>query len=60
MCFKNRGRDFEKEKLLKILNDKYFTGFLEEVLKKKKEYKNLNLPNMNNLLKNIKDQISRI
>ena len=35
MCFKNRGRDFEKKELLKILNNKDFIEFLEEVLKRK-------------------------
>ena len=60
MCFKCRGRDFQIEELLKILNDKDFTEFLGEVLKNKKEYERLNLPDMKFLLKNIKNQIKQL
>ena len=60
MCFECRGKDFQTKELLRILNDKDFTNILGEVLKNKKEYKRLNLPDMKDLLKNIKDQINRI
>ena len=60
MCFKCRGRDFQIEELLKILNDKNFTEFLGEVLKNKKEYERLNLPDMKVLLKNIKSRIESL
>ena len=60
MCFKRRGKDFQIEKLLQILNDRDFTKFLGEVLKNKKEYERLNLPDMKILLKNIKSWIGRL
>ena len=60
MCFKCRGRDFDIKELLGVLNDKDFIEFLEEVLKNKKEYTRLNLPDMKELLENIKNQISWI
>ena len=60
MCFECRRRDFQIKEVLKILNDREFTEFLEEVLKNKKEYKKLNLPSMKSLLKNIKNQIEKI
>ena len=58
MRFECRGRDLQIEELLKILNDKDFTDFLGEVLKNKKEYERLNLPDINVILKNIKNQIA--
>lgn len=60
MCFKCRGRDFQIEEVLKILNDREFTEFLGEVLKNKKEYERLNLPDMKILLKNIKNQVGQL
>ena len=60
MCFKCRERDFQIKEALKILNDKDFTEFLGEVLKNKKEYEKLNLPDMKFLLKNIKNQIEQL
>ena len=60
MCFKSRGRDFQIKEVLKILNDREFTGFLGEVLKNKKEYERLNLPDMKILLKNIKNRIEQL
>lgn len=60
MCFKCRGMDFQARELLRFLNDKDFAKVLEEIFKNKKEYKRLNLPNMKNLLTNIKDQIGKI
>ncbi|MDE0119798.1 MAG: nucleotidyl transferase AbiEii/AbiGii toxin family protein [Bdellovibrionales bacterium] len=60
MCFECRGRDFQVKELLNILNDRDFTNILGEVLKNKREYKKLDLPDMKNLLKNIKHQINQI
>ena len=60
MRFKCRGRDLQIEELLKILNDKDFTDFLGEVLKNKKVYERLNLPDINDILKNIKNQIASL
>ncbi len=60
MCFECRGREFQIKELLRILNDKDFTDILGEILKNKKEYKKLDLPDMKNLLENIKNQINKI
>ena len=60
MCFECRGREFQIKELLRILNDKDFTSVLGETLKSKREYKRLDLPDMKELLKNIKNQINKI
>lgn len=60
MCFQCRGRAFQIKELLRILNDRDFTEFLGEVLKNKKEYERLNLPDMRTILKNIKSWIERL
>ena len=57
MCFKTRGRDFKVKALSKILNDVDFVETLGEILKNKKEYRRLNLPDIRILLKNIWNQI---
>ncbi len=60
MCFECRGRNFQLKEILIILNDKDFIKYLEEVLRKKKEYAKLNLSNMKTLLKNIKQQVEKL
>ena len=57
MCFKTRGRDFQVKELLRILNDADFSDYLGEILKNKKEYKKLNLPDVNILLENIQKKV---
>lgn len=59
-CFKCRGKEFQLKELLEILNDKDFIEFLGEVLKNKKEYERLNLPNITAVLDNIKTTIEKI
>lgn len=56
-CFKRRGRDFQIKELLTILNDKEFIEFLGEVLKNKKEYERLYLPNIKAILESIKNKV---
>ena len=60
MCFKCRGKHFQDEDLLKILNDKDYTDFLSKIFKTKTEYKKLNLPSMRNILKNIKFKVEQL
>ena len=60
MCFKCRGKNFHAEDLLKILNDKGYTDLLSKLLKTKREYKNLNLPDMKSVLKNIKIKVEQL
>ena len=60
ICFKVREKTFQKQEVLKILNDIDFVDYLGEVLKNKKEYQRLNLPDINILLKSIKNQIKQI
>ena len=60
MCFKTRGKDFQAKTFLKILNDIDFSETLGEILKNKKEYSRLNLPDIQILLKNIANQIRQL
>ena len=60
ICFKIRGRNFQTKTLLKILNDIDFVETLGKILKNKKEYSRLNLPDIKVLLKNIWHQIEHL
>ena len=60
MCFKCRGKIFQAEDLLNILNNKDYTSFLSKTLKTKTEYKRLNLPSMGNVLKNVKIKVEEL
>ena len=60
MCFKCRGKNFQAEDLLNILNNKDYTDFLSKILKTKTEYKKLNLPSMRIILKNIKIKVEEL
>ncbi len=60
ICFKTRGRDFQAKTLLKILDNADFAETLGEVLKNKKEYNRLNLPDIKTLLKSIAGQIRQL
>ena len=60
MCFKTRGKDFQAKTLLKILNDADFSEVLGKILRNKKEYSRLNLPDIKVLLKNIWNQVEHL